>query len=90
MADKFDNTTPGLTSPGHRFDVITPDDDADLPFVPRAIALPAAGALRVTDNEGNIHTIPDGCLAAGILHPMRPRRIYATGTTVVGNIFITD
>lgn len=80
MADNFKNSQPGLTSPGTHGAVVAPDDDANLPFHSRAIWLPAAGALRVTDVEGNTFTIPDGCLAAGVNHSIRLRKIWDTGT----------
>jgi len=83
-------TRPGVNVPAVRFAVVTPSDTADLPFVCRGVAIPAAGALAVVDYEGNAVTIPDGALAAGIIHPLRLQRIKATGTTVSGNILIVD
>lgn len=90
MVDRYPRTVPELTAPGRTFAIITPSDDEDLAIVPRAIALPAAGALRITALDGTVVTIPDGCLAPGVLHPIRPVKIWATGTTVVGNILAVD
>nr|NIL95830.1 hypothetical protein [Planctomycetales bacterium]NIP67896.1 hypothetical protein [Planctomycetales bacterium] len=39
------------------------------------------GTLRVEDLDGNVVNFADGELAAGIVHPIRVKRVHATGTT---------
>ena len=65
---------------------ITPDDDEDLEVVVRGIAFSASGDLHVTMYNGEEITFPDGALAPGVLHPLRIRRVHATGTTAEGII----
>jgi len=79
----------GLESPGGGMQIFTPTDDAPLPFVTRGIALAAASPIHAVDQDGNEITIPIDFLAAGIIHPLRLRKIFATGTTAT-SIFITD
>lgn len=77
----------GLESPGVDAVVFTPTDGAPLPFVTRGIAIDDDSALHVVmaGNEegqagGREITIPTGFLAAGIIHPLRVRKIFNTGT----------
>jgi hypothetical protein len=79
----------GPESPAVDAVVFTPTDNAPLPFVTRGIALAAESPLHVVTAEGETGeqpgrevTIPTGFLAAGIIHPIRVRKIFATGTTV--------
>jgi hypothetical protein len=77
---------PGLSDPGTSFEPVSPSDTGDLPFVPRAIIVGAAGSLRVTQINGEIKTItyvPVG------YNPIRMTRIWATGTTAI-DITIVD
>lgn len=64
--------------------LITPNNNADLPKATRAVSFATAGALHVTTVEGEDITIPDGALAAGLMHPVRWRRVHSTGTTAIG------
>jgi hypothetical protein len=59
---------------------ITPSDDTDLLFVTRGIAFSPAGTLKLTMADDSIITIPSGVLNAGVIHPLRIKRIWATGT----------
>ncbi len=72
--------------PAEHIFLITPDDVATLncagvPIATRAISLAGEGTLRVLTVHDEDITIPDGALAAGILHPMAVKMVYATGTT---------
>lgn len=66
--------------------LITPDDDSNLAATTRAISFAEAGTLHIIDANGNDVTIPDGALAAGIMHPLRVRRVLedSTATGLVG------
>jgi hypothetical protein len=58
---------------------ITPNDAADLANSTIAIYVGTEGDLKVILTGGTTVTIP--ALAAGVWHPIRAVRIFATGTT---------
>jgi hypothetical protein len=63
-----------------RYFAIVPDDDDFLPNVTRGLYVGTAGDVRVLGELDTVAvTLPN--LAAGIWHPMRVLRVYATGTT---------
>jgi len=64
--------------PLERFAAVTPSNDDELNPVPRAVLAGTAGVLSVVDADGTVTAVT---VAAGIWHPMRPRKIRATGTT---------
>ena len=77
----------GQTHPAGKAFGILPDDSADLPVIPRALYLATPGSLAVEmagAPQGEVVIFAG--LAAGIPHPIRPRRILATGTTATGLI----
>ena len=57
---------------------ITPSDSADIEAT-RGVYTGISGDLKVDMLDGT--TITFANLAAGIVHPLQVRRIYATGTT---------
>jgi hypothetical protein len=59
---------------------VTPNDAVDLPFLPRAIHIFTGGTIRmdVGDGFGGTSTL-NTSLEAG-WHPIRPSRIWNTGT----------
>jgi hypothetical protein len=63
------------------FAEVTPSDTVNLTRIPRAILVGVAGNVEMHDENGNAATV---YLAAGIWHPMRPRRILAAGTAATG------
>lgn len=73
-----------LESPASNLALVVPDDDADLDFVTRGIALAAAGALKITTLGGQTLTIPSGALSAGGFHAIRATRVWADETTATG------
>lgn len=73
-----------VTAPADNIFLITPNNDSDLGQLTRGIAFAAAGTLRVTTVANEDVTIPDGALAAGIIHPIRVRKVWATGTSATG------
>lgn len=85
MADTFSPHARSLIAGATHVFLITPDDDTDLDFVTRAISFAGAGALEVIMADDSAAVIvPDGALSAGILHPIRVKRVRATGTTATG------
>lgn len=81
MADKFQSNAPGLSSPVTQAFEVTPNNNDDFVQPPRALWLNSAGTVRVImlDEESDANTL-DFVLPAGCWHPMRVRRILATGT----------
>jgi len=73
-----------LQNPAERAFSITPNDSTDLTVPTRGICLAAAGDLKVTTLGGDTVTFSDGSLAAGVIHPLRVRRVWSTGTTATG------
>ena len=63
------------------YEVITPNDGADLRKPCRGILVGTAGTVQVTTMKDEIVTIP--LLAAGMLHAITAKRIWSTGTTAV-------
>lgn len=66
--------------PSHLINV-TPDDNADLPFVTQWLYLANQGELTITTSGGETLTTP--VLQAG-WHPIEVSRVYASGTTATG------
>ncbi|RQZ18382.1 hypothetical protein DIE15_08470 [Burkholderia sp. Bp9031] len=56
---------------------VVPSDDDDMKFVSRVLVVTVAGDFRVVMAAGTEVTVP---LKEG-WHPMRVRRVFATGTT---------
>ncbi|MDF2140866.1 hypothetical protein [Paenirhodobacter sp. CAU 1674] len=78
MADKFKNHPESLESPASRMHLITPNDDADLPVIPRALWVQASGDLAIRDAAGTEVVI---YVIQGAFIPIRVVRVLATGTT---------
>ena len=70
----------GLESPPKNVALITPHDTNELSYVTRGISFGTAGDLKVVTAGGQTVTIPSGALAAGVIHPMRVKQVYSTGT----------
>lgn len=79
MGDAFDSFTPGLDAPLAAAAAVTPSDAADLATTSRALHLGGGGNLRVTLAAGGA-AVTFTAMAAG-WHPIRVRRVWATGTT---------
>ena len=71
---------------GTNFADVTPSDSVNLSFIPRGVYIGATGNLKVSDTDGTIVTFT--ALAAGVIHPLSPVRIYSTGTTATGIIIV--
>lgn len=79
--DKFKNSSTNVGAPGDDFFEITPDDNNELPFVTRGLCFVTAGDLHVITSKDVEITLPSGLLVAGIIHPARIKKLFATGTT---------
>lgn len=78
MVDQFRNVS-DRTNPGDNHFEIVPDDDADLPFIPRAVFCAEDGDLVAIDAGGVPLTYS---MTAGQFLPFRVRRVgeATTGT----------
>lgn len=64
--------------------LISPDDAAYLPFVPRAIYIGISGNLSVMLFNGDIVVFTNA--AAGSVLPLRVIKVFSTGTTALNLI----
>lgn len=76
MRDQFPGRGP--LGSAREFFVITPDDNADLPQVPRGLWVGGAGDIVATGLSGDVTF--KGVLA-GTMLPISPSRVKATGST---------
>jgi hypothetical protein len=78
--DPFEHYSDSLTAPAKAAFAITPDDNADLPIVPKAIFIGTGGDLVVravdSDLDVTFANLPDGAIL-----PVRVRAVRATGST---------
>ena len=83
MSDKnFSGRAASAIGPAATLIAVTPSDTADLPSgVTRAVHVGNAGTLAVLDTKGNTAILQS---LDGQYHPVRVRRILATGTTATG------
>lgn len=65
---------------------ITPDNNTDLVFIPRGVYIGTSGNLRIHDADGEVVTFTN--IAAGVIHPIAPKRILSTGTTASGIVIV--
>jgi hypothetical protein len=70
---------PGL--PATSLIEIVPDDGADLPQVVAGLNVATPGTVRVTTRDGSTGSV---FVEAGIVFPIRARRVWATGTSATG------
>ena len=80
MADPFQGREPGLTAPPANAFAVSPSDAADLSLTTRGLYVGTTGNLRVL-LAGDSAPVTFVNVAAGVTHPLRVRRVYATGTT---------
>lgn len=82
IPDRFSDHQPGLTDPITGGFPVVPDDGVDLPKLTRALICGGGGDVAVTLADGSEIVLPS--LAAGVIYPVRARRVAATGTTATG------
>lgn len=79
LSDQLSEAEAGLDSFSKHFEVITPDDNADLPQYYKAILVGGTGGAVVVHNSVGTSITLFG-IAGQLLTGVRPRRILATGT----------
>lgn len=77
MVDQFKGVETAISPARHFYDA-APDDDNDLPYVPKGIISNDGGDVCMVGGNGNEVTVT---LVAGVVYPFAPVRIKATGTT---------
>lgn len=77
-------------SPALTLALVVPADGADLAKATKGLSFGVAGDLKVTTAGGATVTILSGSLAAGVIHPICVRRVWATGTTATGIVAYYD
>lgn len=78
MKDKCSTYTASLNAPASEAMAITPDDLAELPWVTRALYVGSPGRVKVVMESGEMVDFTE--LQAGIVYPLRIRRVLAVGT----------
>lgn len=81
--DNFLTYKDGLDSPYRNVALVTPHDTNELSYVTRGISFDTAGDLKVVTAGGQTVTIPSGSLVAGVIHPLRVKQVYSTGTAAL-------
>jgi hypothetical protein len=78
------------TSPADQFFYATPSDSDDLPFISREITFDGVnGTVKVKRAVDNVDvTLTQATLTAQPVQSIRVKKIYATGTTHTGGIFV--
>jgi hypothetical protein len=81
IKDRNISKPPRLSSPVTGAFAITPNDSTDLAEVTLSLYVSVAGAVKVTMFDGSVVTY--ATMAAG-RHPLRVKRVWATGTAATG------
>jgi hypothetical protein len=79
--DTFSTLTTGGSGPASNAFEISPNNDAELTYVTRWLYVGTAGHVKIDTAGGETVTLNN--LAAGVLHPIRAKKVYATGTTAL-------
>jgi hypothetical protein len=74
-----------VMSPASQAVAISPNDTNDLETPTRGLYVGAGGDVRVT-LVGDTNPVTFAGLAGGVAHPIRAKRVWATGTTATGII----
>ena len=76
----------GLIDPSEAGFEVTPGDDNDQAVVGRGLYVGVSGDVKVDMFNGDTITFVN--LAAGTIHPIRVRRVYATGTEATDIVIV--
>lgn len=79
--DKFASDPNTLSTPATEVAEIVPSDTTDIAHITKALNAATAGTVRITTERG---AVTDIFLAAGVVFPLRVRRVWATGTSATG------
>jgi hypothetical protein len=86
MVDTFASQADSKISPASNAFEITPDDTTDLAYSTRGLYVSQVADVRVDMHGSGTITWPD--LIPGVMHALRVKRVYATGTspgvTIIG------
>lgn len=83
--DLFQFFKTSLDSPIANGAAVTPSNSTDLPITTRGIYLGATGDVKCELAGAVAGTfVTFTALAGGVIHPIRVRKVYATGTTATG------
>lgn len=74
------------TSPATHAVTVVPSDTTDLDTDGRGFIVGVAGDVKVTTADGSTVVLP--AMAAGIVHPIAVKRIWATLTTATGIVAV--
>lgn len=77
-----------VTRPADSAAAITPDNSTDLSAVTRGLYVGVSGDVKVDLYDGAVTTVTFVGLASGVIHPIRARRVYATGTSATSIVGI--
>lgn len=81
-ANNFSGRAKSVEGPSDIFAAVAPDDAGDLPLgLTRALFVGEAGVVTVHDARGVAVSFTSG---DGQYHPLRVRRVLASGTTAIG------
>jgi hypothetical protein len=69
--------------PGRSAEAISPDDDNELAFITRGLYVGTSGDVAVVLAAAT-DPVTFGALAAGVVHPLRVRKVLETGTSASG------
>jgi len=83
MADQFESFARGVEAPAYNAFAITASNSTDLSFVTRGIYTGTGGTL-VCILAGDSASVTFGDIPAGIILPLRVKRVLAAGTTATG------
>lgn len=79
--DTFAASTQTLETTCRNAEIAAPSDDDELEIIPRAIMLSAPGTVKFDMMGGQLGiSLP---LPGGVMLPIRPTKIYSTGTDSV-------
>ena len=82
MADHFETYNSGLDDPATIIVTITPNDNTNLPVIPRALHVSGDGGLvNVIAKDDYTNTPVTVYIAQGAVMPIRVKRVLSTGTT---------
>lgn len=74
----------GISGPVVHAFAITPSNDDDITYATRYVYVGGTGTLKVDTVGGE--TVTFSAVAAGVFHPIRVTKVYATGTDATGII----
>ncbi len=81
IKNRHTNAIKAIASPITGAFAVTPNDATDLTEITLSLYVSVAGAVKVTLADGSVVTYAN--LAAG-RHPLRVKRVWATGTAATG------